>query len=38
MVDKTAGEQEREAMALLADHIRNALLNQEDVNRDDAHR
>jgi uncharacterized protein len=38
IVDKTAGEREREAMALLADHIRNALLNQEDVHRDDARR
>jgi hypothetical protein len=38
IVDKTAGEREREAMALLADHIRRALLNQEDVHRDDARR
>ena len=38
IVDKTAGEREREAMVLLADHIRNALLNQEDVHRDDARR
>jgi hypothetical protein len=38
IVDKTAGEREREAMALLADHIRNVLLNQEDVHRDDARR
>ena len=38
IVDKTAGEREREAMALLADHLRKALLNQEDVHRDDARR
>jgi hypothetical protein len=38
IVDKTAGEPEREAMALLANHIRKALLNQEDVHRDDARR
>ena len=38
IVDKTAGEREREAMALLADHLRKALLHQEDVHRDDARR
>ena len=38
IVDKTAGDREREAMALLAEHVRNALLNQEDVHRDDAAR
>ena len=38
IVDKTAGEREREAMALLADHIRKALLNQEHVHRNDAGR
>ena len=38
IVDKTAGDREREAMALLADHIRKTLLNQEDVHRDDARR
>jgi len=36
IVDKTAGEREREGMALLADHVRKTLLNQEDVHRDDA--
>jgi hypothetical protein len=38
IVDKTAGDREREAMALLAEHIRTTLLNQEDVHRDDARR
>lgn len=32
IVDKTAGEREREAMALLADHIRLALDNSENAN------
>jgi len=38
IVDKTAGDQEREAMALLAEHIRATLPNQEGVNRDDTRR
>ena len=38
IVDKTAGDQEREAMALLAEHIRATLSNQEGVNRDDTRR
>ena len=38
IVDKTAGDQEREAMALLAEHIRTTLPNQEGVHRDDARR
>ena len=38
IVDKTAGDQEREAMALLAEHIRTTLPNQEGVNRDDTRR
>jgi hypothetical protein len=38
IVDKTAGEREQDAMALLADHVRTTLLNQEGVDRDDARR
>ena len=38
IVDKTAGDQEREAMALLAEHVRTTLSNQEGVNPDDARR
>ncbi len=38
IVDKTAGDREREAMALLADYVRTALFDQEGVNRDDASR
>jgi hypothetical protein len=38
IVDKTAGEHEREAMALLAEHVRKTLLDQEDVHRNDARR
>ena len=38
IVDKTAGDREREAMALLAEHIRTTLPNQEGVHRDDARR
>jgi hypothetical protein len=38
IVDKTAGERERDAMALLADYVRATLLNQESVDRNDARR
>jgi hypothetical protein len=38
IVEKTAGERERDAMALLADYVRAALLNQERIDRDDARR
>jgi hypothetical protein len=38
IVDKTAGERERAAMALLTDHVRTALLDQEGIDRDDARR
>lgn len=38
IVDKTAGEPEREAMALLRDHVRQALLNQQGVHGNDARR
>jgi hypothetical protein len=38
IVDKTAGDREREAMALLAAYVRTALFNQTGVDRDDASR
>jgi len=38
IVDKTAGEREREAMALLSDYIRRALLDQEGVDRNETRR
>jgi hypothetical protein len=38
IVDKTAGDREREAMTLLAEHVRRSLLDQEGVHRDDARR
>jgi hypothetical protein len=38
IVDKTAGEREREAMTLLGDHVRAALLDQEGIHSDDARR
>jgi hypothetical protein len=38
IVEKTAGEREREAMAVLTDYVRTALLDQQGVNRDDARR
>jgi hypothetical protein len=38
IVDKTAGDREREAMALLADYVRTTLLNQEGIHRNDARR
>ena len=38
IVDKTAGEREREAMALLSDYIRRALFDQEGVDRNETRR
>jgi hypothetical protein len=38
IVDKTAGDHEREAMALLAEHVRKTLLDQEHVHGNDARR
>jgi hypothetical protein len=38
IVDKTAGEREREAMALIADYVRSTLLDQEGIDRDQARR
>jgi hypothetical protein len=38
IVDKTAGDPEREAMALLRDHVRQTLLNQQGVHGNNARR
>lgn len=38
IVDKTAGPDEREAMALLTEHVRKTLLDQKDTHRNDAGR